>query len=35
LRLDPDTHNTSVVLAFQLGDGGPVLLFPADAQVGN
>lgn len=35
LRLDSDTNNTSVVLAFELGDGGPVLLFPGDAQVGS
>jgi hypothetical protein len=35
LRLDSDTNNTSLVLAFELFDGGPVLLFPGDAQVGN
>lgn len=35
LKLDSDTNNTSVVLAFELGAGGPVLLFPGDAQVGN
>ncbi len=36
LKLDEDTNNTSLVLAFELGDvGGPVLLFAADAQVGN
>ncbi len=35
LKLDSDTNNTSLVLAFELGDGGPVLLFPGDAQVGN
>ena len=35
LRLDQDTNNTSLALAFELGDGGPVLLFPGDAQVGN
>lgn len=35
LQLDSDTNNTSVVLAFELGDGGPILLFPGDAQVGN
>ena len=34
LQLDSATNNTSVVLAFEL-DGGDVLLFPADAQVGN
>jgi len=35
LALDSDTNNTSLVLAFELGDGGEVLLFPGDAQVGN
>jgi hypothetical protein len=35
LHLDSDTNNTSLVLAFELGAGGPVLLFPGDAQVGN
>ncbi|MET0414928.1 MAG: MBL fold metallo-hydrolase [Actinoplanes sp.] len=35
LRLDSDTNNTSVVLAVALGQGGPVLLFPGDAQVGS
>jgi hypothetical protein len=35
LQLDSDTNNTSLALAFELGDGGPVLLFPGDAQVGN
>ncbi|HEY0836996.1 MAG TPA: hypothetical protein VGE72_24000 [Azospirillum sp.] len=34
LRLDSDTNNTSLVLAIEL-DGGEVLLFAADAQVGN
>lgn len=34
LHLDNDTNNTSLVLAFEL-DTGEVLLFPADAQVGN
>jgi hypothetical protein len=34
LALDGDTNNTSLALAFELGDG-TVLLFPADAQVGN
>ncbi|KAA0677942.1 hypothetical protein [Roseomonas genomospecies 6] len=34
LRLDNDTNNTSLVLAIEL-DGGDVLLFAADAQVGN
>ena len=35
LQLDSDTNNTSLVLAFELVDSGQVLLFPADAQVGN
>ena len=38
MQLDEDTNNTSLVLAFELGskkEGGPVLLFAADAQVGN
>jgi beta-lactamase superfamily II metal-dependent hydrolase len=38
LKLDEDTNNTSLVLAIELGDpkeGGPVLLFAGDAQVGN
>ncbi len=37
LSLDSDTNNTSLVLAFELGEPGqgPVLLFPGDAQVGN
>ena len=35
LKLDSDTNNTSLVLAFELVDSGQVLLFPADAQVGN
>jgi hypothetical protein len=35
LQLDSDTNNTSLVLAFELGKSGRVLLFPADAQVGN
>ncbi len=34
LQLDSATNNTSVVLAFEL-DGGDVLVFAADAQVGN
>lgn len=34
MRLDEDTNNTSLVLAFELPDGR-VLLFPGDAQVGN
>lgn len=35
LNLDDHVNNTSLVLAFELGTGGPVLLFPGDAQVGN
>lgn len=35
LKLDSDTNNTSLVLAFELVDTGEVLLFPGDAQVGN
>jgi len=34
LQLDSATNNTSLVLAIELGDG-KVLLFAADAQVGN
>jgi glyoxylase-like metal-dependent hydrolase (beta-lactamase superfamily II) len=34
LKLDSDTNNTSLVLAFA-APGGQVLLFAADAQVGN
>jgi hypothetical protein len=37
LNLDSDTNNTSLVLAFEIGKpgSGQVLLFAADAQVGN
>ncbi|MFN3232354.1 MAG: MBL fold metallo-hydrolase [Alphaproteobacteria bacterium] len=38
LHLDEDTNNTSLVMAIELGppdEDGPVLLFAADAQVGN
>ncbi|MGH9668094.1 MAG: MBL fold metallo-hydrolase [Bryobacteraceae bacterium] len=36
LQLDQDTNNTSLALAIDLpGPDGGVLLFPADAQVGN
>lgn len=35
LKLDSDTNNTSLVLAFELASNGSVLLFPGDAQVGN
>lgn len=37
LHLDRHTNNTSLALAFELGEAGegPTLLFPADAQVGS
>ncbi len=35
LNLNSATNNTSLVLAIELSSGGEVLLFPADAQVGN
>lgn len=35
LALDSVTNNTSLALAFELAADGKVLLFPADAQVGN
>jgi hypothetical protein len=35
LKLDEDTNNTSLVLAFELLESGKVLLFPGDAQVGS
>lgn len=35
LKLDSDTNNTSLVLAFECVAAGEVLLFAADAQVGN
>ncbi len=35
LKLDAATNNTSLVLAIELSPAGEVLLFPADAQVGN
>lgn len=35
LQLDNATNNTSLALAIELGQSGKVLLFPADAQVGN
>ena len=37
LNLDNDVNNTSLVLAFELGEpgSGQVLLFASDAQVGN
>lgn len=35
LDMDNDTNNTSLVLAFEFGDEGEVLLFVADAQIGS
>lgn len=35
LNLDSHTNNTCLVIAIELVDSGRVLLFPADAQVGN
>jgi len=35
LNLDTHTNNTCLVIAFELVQTGRVLLFPADAQVGN
>jgi hypothetical protein len=35
LRMDNNTNNTSLVLAFELPDDAGVMLFAADAQVGN
>jgi hypothetical protein len=35
LKLDSDTNNTSLVMALELGKGGPFLLLPGDAQVGS
>jgi len=35
LQLDNAINNTSLVLAFEFGDGGDVLLFVGDAQIGN
>ena len=35
LKLDSDTNNTSLALAIELKGSDKVLLFPADAQVGN
>lgn len=35
LKLDSDTNNTSLALAFELLPSRRVLLFPGDAQVGN
>jgi hypothetical protein len=35
LQMDNYTNNTSLALAIELVDSGKVLLFPADAQIGN
>jgi beta-lactamase superfamily II metal-dependent hydrolase len=35
LQLDNAINNTSLVLAFEFGEGGEVLLFVGDAQIGN
>ena len=35
LQLDSDTNNTSLAFAIEIPDSGQVLIFPADAQVGN
>lgn len=35
LNLDKHTNNTGLIVAFELVDSGKVLLFAADAQVGN
>jgi hypothetical protein len=35
IQLDSKTNNSSLVLAFEFVDSGRVLLFAADAQVGN
>src|SRR5262249_37686503 len=35
IQLDSKTNNSSLVLAFEFADNGRVLLFAADAQVGN
>jgi hypothetical protein len=35
LNLDSHTNNTCLVLAFEFPETGEVILFPADAQVGN
>jgi len=35
LAMGNDTNNSSLVLAFELGEGGKVLLFAGDAQRGN
>lgn len=35
LKMDNNTNNTSLVLAFELPDGAGTMVFAADAQVGN
>ncbi len=35
LQLDNLTNNTSLALAFEIGEDGPVILMAADAQLGN
>lgn len=35
IALTGHINNTSLVLAFELGEDGPVLLFPGDAQAGS
>ncbi len=35
LQLDNLTNNTSLALAFEIGENGPVILMAADAQLGN
>lgn len=35
IDMNDETNNASLVLAFELGQGGKVLLFAADAQAGN
>ncbi|QBF26742.1 hypothetical protein EXN22_13930 [Pseudomonas tructae] len=35
MQLDSKTNNTSLVLAFEIVDSGRVVLFAADAQIGN
>lgn len=35
LHLDSYTNNVCLAFAVELGEGGPVMIFPGDAQVGN
>jgi hypothetical protein len=35
IRLDSHINNTSLVLAIEIGEGGPVLLLPGDAEFGS